>query len=354
MKTFNCICQNSLFFENSRCVQCHREVGWCPVCDRMSALVPIAREAAIYACGQPDCRAQLVKCHNYSTHQVCNRCIELDNVTESDQLCDYCRFNATVPDLSVEGNLLKWARLEAAKRRLLYILDFLGLPYGTAADGFSPPLAFAFKGDVILKDESWRTLGQSERVYTGHADGKITINIREADDVEREKLRVDMNESHRTLVGHFHHEIGHYYWQALVKGEWCDRFKALFGDPENPDYSEAMDRYYKSDPPAAWQENYISAYATMHPWEDFAETFAAYLDMVSVLDTALNSELKYGLDIHTSSLKQMVTHYQKLGIMLNEFNRTLGLLDFVPDVFTPPVVEKINFVHELIHDTTAL
>lgn len=188
----------------------------------------------------------------------------------------------------------------------------------------------------------------NERVYTGHANGKITINLREADTVEREKTRVQFHEAHRTVIGHFRHEIGHYYWQMLVQNRCEDLFKAAFGDHEYPTYVEAQQWYYSGGPRESWPDHYISAYASMHPWEDFAETFAACLDMFSVLDTAMNMGLGEGLDPLSASLEAMVDRYIHLGIVLNEMNRALGLLDFVPEVFTPPIVAKMQFVHELL------
>src|SRR5690606_15802362 len=135
---------------------------------------------------------------------------------------------------SVPGHRENWARLEAAKRRLFYQLDALRLPRGNAADGFHPPLSFDFKADVRPADGDWRTMDAGERVFTGHADGKITINIMEADDAHRERIRVDMGESYRTLIGHFRHEIGHYYWDVLIRGRREGDFRNVFGDHENP------------------------------------------------------------------------------------------------------------------------
>ncbi len=216
MQTFKCICGNTLFFDNSSCLACGREAGFCPKCRQIVALVPL--EAGGYRCGNDPCGAALLKCTNYLQHDVCNRCV-LAETGGDNGLCDCCRFNVTIPDLTVAGNLQKWYRLEAAKRRVFYDLDQLQLPYGTAADGTDPPLAFDFKADVIPKNNLWRSGSNSEKVYTGHDNGRITINIREADDVEREKLRVEMDEAQRTLIGHFRHEIGHYYWDMLVKGQ---------------------------------------------------------------------------------------------------------------------------------------
>jgi len=343
MRTFPCVCEQTLFFENVGCERCGRDVGWCPACRAIAALEPVGD--GTYRCANGACGAQLVKCANYANENVCNRCLPADDQVHGG-LCDACRFNRTIPDLSVEGNRERWGELEAAKRRLLYTLDFLGLPYGTAEDGFNPPLAFDFKADTIPSEGFWRWMGQGDRVYTGHADGKITINIREADSVEREKLRVDLGEAHRTLVGHFRHEIGHYYWDLLVRGRCEADFKAVFGDHESPPYGEALQLHYRDGPPPGWNERYVSAYATMHPWEDWAETFALYLDITSVLDTAVNMGLVGPFDV--SDLHPIVGHYRRLGLVLNELNREMGLIDVVPEVLHAHVVEKLGFVHGLV------
>jgi len=304
-----------------------------------------------YTCSNPRCGALLTKCYNYAHHDVCNRMVAVvPGASLEGHLCDYCRFNETIPDLSVSGNIEKWYRLEVAKRRLLYNLDLLNLPYGTAAEGFELPLSFDFKADV-LADEVWKTMGNEERVYTGHANGKITINIREADPVEREKQRIDFGESHRTLIGHFRHEIGHYYWQLLVQGKCEAAFKAVFGDHENPTYGQALEQYYRNGPQPNWQASYISAYATMHPWEDFAETWGAYLDMVSVLDTAENTSFLWQQEEEKQQSRQldaMLRLYRQIGMKVNEINRELGLVDLVPEVFSPAVVQKMRFIHQLV------
>jgi len=345
MRTYPCLCGNSLFYDNSHCLACDREVGYCPACQNLVAL--LTDDAGAITCGNPQCGVGLVKCANYSEHEVCNRCL-VAPVTEPAGLCDCCRFNQTIPDLTVAGNLQKWYRLESAKRRLFYDLNLLGLPYGTAADGIKPELAFDFKADVIPKANLWRNLAATERVYTGHADGKITINLREADEVEREKMRVDLGESKRTLIGHFRHEVAHFYWDVLIKGRREEESIAVFGDHNNPTYSEALERHYKEGPPADWALNYISAYATMHPWEDFAETWATYLSMVGTLDTAWHMGLGPEFDPTCCNIDQMIKRYQNVGVAMNEMNRSMGLLDLVPEIIVPPVEEKLRFIHELV------
>lgn len=353
MKKLQCTCGNKLFFENSQCVSCQREAGWCPVCNSLHAMEPTTN--GHYRCTNPTCQAQVVKCYNYSAYNVCNRMVALQTQPQQNGqcLCRYCQFTQTIPDLSVEGNPSKWYKLEVAKRRLLYLLDVLGLPYGTRAENFELPLSFDFKEDLqppaLL---GWMGIGAEGKVYTGHADGKITINIREADPVEREKLRVAFGETQRTLIGHFRHEIGHYYWQLLIqnKENEVEAFKAIFGDHENPSYADAMTQYYQNGPKAYWAKSYISAYATMHPWEDFAETWGTYLDMVAVLDTAENAELLQlpAADLVDNQLETMLLRYADLSLRVNEVNRSLGLPDLLPETFSDPVVEKLTYIHRLI------
>lgn len=349
MRKFNCSCGNTVFFENNQCVACGSELGWCPRCLSLRSLAVIAEGQ--YRCTDVNCGAILVKCHNYHTEEACNRCLIVES-ENTQPLCDYCCFNHTIPDLSVEGNREKWLRLEQGKRRLLYTLDMLDLPYGNDND-IEPKLSFDFKGDVITERKWWWTMGKEERVYTGHAGGKITINIREADDLEREKSRVSFKEAHRTVIGHFRHEIGHYYWDLLVKNKCEPTCVEIFGDHNNPSYSDALQHYYNEGPPPNWQHRFVSSYATMHPWEDFAECFATYLDMVSVLDTALHMGFIDNLNVRDADFKIMAEQYARLGVMLNEMNRAMGLLDLVPEILAPAILHKIEFVHGLVRQAAA-
>lgn len=348
MKTFHCTCGNKLFFENSVCLNCRREVGWCPACNGMHAIELDGK--GNYQC--TNCNTKVVKCFNYITYNVCNRLIAGSwQQLPAQKLCDYCQLTETIPDLSVAGNATKWYNLEVAKRRLLYLLDLIRLPYASKNEQFELPLSFDFKEDIepttVL---GWLSLGKEEKVFTGHANGKITINLAEADPVEREKMRVQFGETQRTLIGHFRHEIGHYYWQLLVQGKDEAAYKAIFGDYENPTYSQAMDFYYKNGPKPNWRNNYISAYATMHSWEDFAETWGTYLDMIAVLDTADNTDLLQlpGEDLQDTQLEELLIRYADLSLKVNEVNRSLGLPDLLPETFSPPIVDKLRYIHRLI------
>ena len=347
MRTFRCTCENVLFFDNSFCLRCGNATGFCPACRNVAALLP--QPEGGFRCGNATCGTALVKCANYVEHNVCNRCVKAEEAAAATAhaLCDCCSFNQTIPDLSVAGFAEKWYRLEGAKRRLFYDLDLVSLPYRFHDVDPRPKLRFDFKADVIPKRWLWWTMGAKEQVFTGHANGLITINLREANDAEREQLRVNFGEAHRTLIGHFRHEIAHYYWEILVRSRDEVGCKAVFGDHEQPTYQQALEKYYNDGPLPDWQQRFVSAYATMHPWEDFAETFATYLDMVSVLDTALHAGF-ISTPACFGDLNGMLSQYKTLGVGMNEINRSMGLLDLVPEVLVTPVREKMRYIHELV------
>jgi hypothetical protein len=369
MQTYRCTCGNRLFFENTKCLACSAEVGWCENCHRLTTLEPDGENQV--RCSYADCRQSIRKCHNYAVDNICNRCFNTHALREragvrenpepaaassdalpaggvdpADALCRSCQLTDTIPDLAVAGHREKWVRLEAAKRRLLYTLDRLALPYADA----TPRLSFDFKADVEPPPNDWRNAGEAEIVYTGHANGKITINIREADDAEREQLRVKFHEAHRTLIGHFRHEVGHYYWQLLVQNHRQRERECIqvFGDHNMPPYAEAMAAYYQNGPRPDWAASFISAYASAHPWEDFAETFALYLDVVEVLDTATHLYKSVSARLRGPSVAPLVAQFLEIGVLGNEFNRAMGLIDLTPKIVAPPVVAKLEFIHKLV------
>lgn len=342
MDTFPCTCGSRLFFNNTVCTNCGSEVAWCEVCRKMT---PIIAENGRYKCGNPKCAAAVMKCHNYAVEAVCNRVLAVDPAAPplvADPLtgvglCKACRLNNIVPDLSVEGNHRRWSKLELAKRQLLYQLDDLGLRYAPGEVGQEKPLQFDFK--AATDDES---------VLTGHADGLITINLNEADSVERERVRKQMHEPHRSLIGHFRHEVGHYYWMTLVEGKCEDQCNAVFGDYRDPPYAEALEKHYKDGPAPGWQGRFVSAYATAHPWEDFAETWGFYLDMWEVLSTMHHHLPGLATDPKSLPIDALAKTYQQLGVFFNEVNRTMGLKDLVPEVISDEVVKKLAFIHDVI------
>jgi hypothetical protein len=275
--------------------------------------------------------------------------------SDAHALCLSCRHTTLIPDISVETNVSRWARLERSKRRLFYAMIKFKLPLESGPDGTSGGLHFAFLSDEIGPD------GAIERVMTGHANGRITIKIAEADDAEREKIRTEMGEPYRTVLGHFRHELGHYYWDKLIAQKPAtEAFRACFGD-ESGDYAEALKAHYAHGPMPGWQISYVSAYAAAHPWEDFAETWAHYFHMVDGLETAY----AYGINpqplradeprliqlenpFHVENVQELIDHWVPLTVAMNAMNRSLGNQDYYPFVLTPAILDKLKFVHELI------
>ena len=255
MKTFHCTaCQALVFFENTKCLTCGRVLAFDPETISMLTLDPgdegLWRLAAEVA---PSNGAAYRLCANSVQHGVCNWAISADS---PDSLCRSCSLTHTIPELSVPENSVAWAKLETAKRRLLYALLSLQLPFPSKVQDAERGLELEFRSDSVMAN------GDRSRVLTGHDDGLITINVAEADDVYRETQRLHQNEPYRTLLGHFRHEIGHYYWDRLIaEGEHLDGFRELFGD-ERADYQEALKKHYEQGAPANWEENFISAYAS--------------------------------------------------------------------------------------------
>jgi hypothetical protein len=291
-------------------------------------------------------------CANYNQASVCNWAISADDPGD---FCRSCRLNRLIPDLSTERNSVAWFRLEVAKRRLLYTLLGLGLPVVSRSDDEAQGLAFEF-----LEDYSD---GDAKRVLTGHDNGLITLNIAEADDVHREKERTLQREPYRTLLGHFRHEIGHYFWDRLIaNGPLVEAFRAAFGD-ERADYQLALQRHYQDGPPRHWERNFISAYATMHPWEDWAESWAHYMHMVDALETAGATGLALRpkrsdeprmqppadpLNPSYRDFDSMIESWLSLTYVLNNLSRGLGLPDIYPFVLSAPAIDKLRFIHDTI------
>jgi hypothetical protein len=353
MRLFTCgACGHTVFFENVRCTQCGHTLAYLPDVARVSAIEPDKDDPTLFSAlssTATDTRYRL--CANSVEYGVCNWAIPSDDPVA---LCECCRLNDVIPDLSVPENLAAWQQLESGKRRLFHTLRALKLPVESRAERPNG-LTFSFKADAP---------DGSEKVFTGHSDGEIVINISEADDPFREKLRKQLGEGYRTVLGHFRHEIGHYYWDRLVKdSSWIPACRALFGD-ENLDYQEAVANHYKNPPPSDWPLHFVSSYATMHPWEDWAETWAHYLHMVDTLETARS----YGLvlrpkavdgaaqtalkarSIDFDDFDDLLHGWVPLTVALNSLNRSMGLIDPYPFVLSTDVIEKLRFVHDVVEN----
>jgi hypothetical protein len=300
---------------------------------------------------------------------VFRRCANLDSaagcnwlVDAGDPLphCISCRLNREVADMSDADNQRYWRAIENAKRRLVSQLLGLGLPVKSKVSE-DPERGVMF--DLL------RSPPDGPRVLTGHASGLITLNMEEADDSIRERTRHEMREPYRTLIGHFRHEIGHYYWDRLIaESKWLEPFRELFGD-DRADYAAALKANYENGPPPDWRDRCISSYASVHPWEDWAESWAHYLHLIDSLDTALSFGLT-GDDIEANTepfkLEDMyapdhpdasralalVNSWLDLVTVLNELARSMGQPDFYPFVMSRPVLKKLHFIHLVVRDAS--
>ncbi len=335
-----------VFFENIRCERCDALLGYVPESGEISAFEDAGDGR--WRSLDPQANGALFRqCHNYAVENVCNWMIPDES---PDTLCRSCQLTDTIPNLTTPDNRLYWYRLETAKRRLLYTLAALGLSVRSRETDPQYGLQFRF----LEADPG----GAS--VTTGHDNGLITLDIAEADDANRERTRSALGEPYRTLLGHFRHESGHYFFDRLIAGtRWLEPFRKCFGD-ERTDYAQALDRYYREGAPADWAARSISAYATMHPWEDWAETWAHYLHIVDTLDTAVSCGLwlvpdsphEPTLTDHTpveeTSFDNLMKRWFPLTYVLNSLNRSLGQQDGYPFTLAPPVVDKLRFVHRVI------
>ena len=349
MKLFSCQgCGQLLYFENVRCENCGRFLGYLPDKTEISALEPGAEglSATLVA---PETAYKF--CRNYEAG-VCNWMVA---AADEPGFCVACRHNQTIPDLSVPGNAPLWGKLEAAKHRLFYSLLRLGLPLKNRADDPEHGLAFEFLADSPGT--------HAHGVMTGHDNGLITLALKEADDAVREKVRTEMGEPYRTLLGHFRHESGHYFWDRLVAPDpaLLNGFRNLFGD-DRADYAQALQRHYNDGAPPHWQAHHVSVYATTHPWEDFAETWAHYLHIIDTLETAAS----FGLNVRprlarghiaatldfdpykSRRFDQILDAWLPVEFATNSLNRSMGLTDLYPFLLAPAVIAKLGFIHALI------
>jgi hypothetical protein len=351
MKAFHCQgCGSPISFENVKCITCGHVLGFLTASCELAALEPaeggVWRELAAQ-------NHQFYRfCSNSLQHQVCNWMIAAD---DPNSFCASCRLNTLIPNLSARGNADRWHKLELAKRRVIYTIMRLGLPMGEEPAQNRPALRFNFISD----------LNGGPDPLTGHLNGLIVINIAEADDDERERRRVHLHEPYRTLVGHFRHEVAHYYWDRLIaNAQWLVDFRKLFGD-ESADYGAALRGYYERGAPSDWQVRHVSAYASAHPWEDWAEAWAHYFHIVDMVETAegfgmtlapnhpearpMAAPPRNGFDVNMS-FDAILENWFPLTYALNELNRGMGLPDVYPFSLSAQAVEKLRFIHKIVRN----
>ncbi|MEO5661071.1 MAG: putative zinc-binding metallopeptidase [Polaromonas sp.] len=381
-RNYHCQCGQPVFFSNSRCLACQTPLGYDPERGSLLPLMPGPQpgswqewRASAASLAKPANTANTANTANADANRADNeavplyknclnlttpaRCNWLVPLQDSLNLCRACRLNHTIPDLNNPAqpdNGYLWGLIELAKRRLVSSLILLQLPVASrVSEDPERGLMFDFLRSPV----------NGPHVMTGHDTGLITLNLDEADDVKRETVRKAMREPYRTLLGHFRHEVGHYYWDRLVSDStWMDGFHQLFGDP-SADYADSLKRNYDQGPPSDWPLHFVSAYASSHPWEDWAECWAHYLHMRDGIDTALSlgvSLERSDLEVTPFTLDELfqpdhseaeqflafLNHWTRLTTMLNEMSRSMGLPDFYPFVLPRDVVGKLHFIHLIV------
>ena len=352
MRLFSCqSCSQILFFENIRCERCFHALGFWPEDAQLSALeaAPDSTGDTWVAVGGDGRRFR--QCAN-AKYDVCNWLVD---AATGETMCAACKHNRVVPELGSEERRLAWRKIEMAKHRLFYTLYRTRLM--RRIDTLAPPepLVFQFLADTPNVP--------GKKVMTGHEDGVITIALSEADDAEREIRRKAMREPYRTLLGHFRHEVGHYFWDRLVRdGHRLADCRAVFGNDEE-DYQAALKRHYEVGAPVNWQEDFVSTYATAHPWEDFAETWAHYLHIVDTLEMARAFDIKlaptvdkdgefavhYADDPYDApNIQSLINIWLPISTALNCMNKAMGKDDLYPFVLSPNVIRKLGFMHDLV------
>jgi hypothetical protein len=353
--SYRCQCERPVFFNNSLCLGCNTPLGYEPELAEVRALQPGSAPDTWQLYGEKPDAPSFRRCENFDSPAGCNWLVPAER---EETLCRSCRLNRTIPALDNADNARWWRLIENAKRRLVAQLLSLGLPVRSKVSE-DPQHGVMF--DFLRSPE------KGPRVLTGHANGLITLNVEEADDSKREKVRLQLHEPYRTLLGHFRHEIGHYYWDRLIfNTPWLEKFRELFGD-ERQDYAAALRRNYEQGPPADWFERHITSYASVHPWEDWAECWAHYLHVVDSLDTALGFGLR-GEDVEATvepfsvndlydpaapdaqRVILLVNSWVQLTTVLNELARSMGQHDFYPFVMSRPVLRKLHFIQIVVKD----
>ena len=351
MKIFTCDnCGHLIYFENVRCNKCGFPLGYCPDTGKLCSF-KVNDDGTWSSIGPTTFGRVYKQCKNYSKEGVCNWMIPIE---ENAERCISCNLNWVLPELDLGHNRKYWHKIEKAKRRLVFSIMRMNLPLKNKKQDRHNGLAFKFlEGPGLNRVER-------KPVMIGHNQGIITLNIAEANDAIRIKIREDMKERYRTLLGHFRHEIGHYYWLLLVSNsKWLEPCRELFGD-DQIDYNKALKKYYARDPDEPLSDEFISMYASSHPWEDWAETWAHYMHMYDTLETVNSWGLRFGKDSVRYTQDHWITGDDKFfdtmtdnwtwtTCALNSINRSMGLNDPYPFIITPKVKQKLHFIHKVIH-----
>ena len=236
-----------------------------------------------------------------------------------------------------------WSGAEMAKRRLLFQLGELGLP-------------------VTGRDErAGRGLGLRPTLELG---GEGHHRPRQRRDprstwprpttVAGKRLRLELNEPYRTVLGHFRHEIGHYYWPILVTGaDALGKCRELFGD-DREDYAQAVERHYRPGPHDDWADRHISRLRHDAPLRGLGRDHSPTISTSSTpcrWPTASVSGPASGPERRRAARSpRVIDRWLELSLAPNQVNRCLGHSDLYPFVIARTVMRKLAFVDFAVHD----
>ncbi|BBP44801.1 hypothetical protein THMIRHAS_01740 [Thiosulfatimonas sediminis] len=340
MRRFYCLCGNEVGFHDHYCKHCGRDLAFDPQIGTMWSGELIAQDHFFAHSANRGKAVKFRPCAQRFSAIGCNWL--LLNEDEHCQ-CIACRSSRVIPDQSIQRNINRWYRLEQAKRQLFQTLLDLQL-FNAAQPAVFQDLRFDF-----LEDRRSNPNLQLEHVLTGHYDGLITLNAAEADEGFLHTMKEQMRERYRTLLGHFRHEIGHYFWLKFFTTEAQKRqFRSVFGD-ERDDYAHALERYYQQGNNNHWRSRFITPYASSHPHEDWAETWAHYLHIVDTLQTAQS----YGISIYEPqehNFNRWFVEWARVAQIMNALNRSMGLAEPYPFKLSEIVVGKLHFIDEVIQE----
>ena len=338
MRRFYCHCGHEVNFHEHFCKACGRDLAYDPKIGTLWS-GELRDSNQFFAHSQGHQKNLLFQTCSHRHHDVgCNwLLIQGDDNCQ----CIACRTTRVIPDQTHEKNANRWFRLERSKRQLFQTLIDLQLIKANRPVEFSD-LQFDF-----LEDKRSNPSLDLDHVLSGHCDGLITINAAEADESFLHTMKEQMQELYRSLLGHFRHEIGHYFWLKFFNSEEkIQQFREVFGD-ERQDYAQALQGYYDANNQSHWRSRYITPYASSHPHEDWAETWAHYLHIVDTLQTAQS----FGLSIYepqAHNFDHWFNEWRRVSQVMNALNRSMGLAEPYPFRVSEMVEGKLRFIDETI------
>ncbi len=208
MRAFVCRrCRELVPFESQECRRCGALLGFDPFSASLEPLQPAGPglvrfdlDGTVRGVSRDDRWARCAR----SAVADCNWLVPFVGAGKP---CISCRLTLNLPPKGDEEYRDAYSKAEMAKRRLVFQLRQLDLPLIGRDEDPEQGLAFEL-------------LASDRHVVTGHENGVVTIDLNETDDAFREQTRAQFGEPYRTLLGHFRHEVGHYYWARLIADQY--------------------------------------------------------------------------------------------------------------------------------------